>query len=278
RGEEGRGDAVTRRSFSDVAPSPLRVIASSLPPRVSASPRLSSPCGRFLSVDTIAFVRRTPSPIVPVIVGPTASGKSELGINLALALDGEIVNLDSVQVYRGLYVATAKVPPSQRRGIPHHLNDIVSPTENFTAGQYARLAANAIRDIESRGKTAILVGGTGFYLRALVRPLFESPPTDLNLRERLVELRRSRGVEHLHRILERVDPTSARRISPRDWSRTMRALEYRFQTRCRLSDVQPQTPAAPEVADRIRVIASNPPRQELYQRINHRSEMMFRAG
>jgi len=215
---------------------------------------------------------------VPVIVGPTASGKSELGINLALALDGEIVNLDSVQVYRGLYVATAKVPPNQRRGVPHHLIDIVSPTENFTAGQYARLAANAIRDIESRGKTAILVGGTGFYLRALVRPLFESPPTDLNLRERLVELRRSRGVEHLHRILERVDPTSARRISPRDWSRTMRALEYRFQTRCRLSDVQPQTPAAPEVADRIRVIALNPPRQELYQRINHRSEMMFRAG
>src|SRR5215813_3199139 len=119
--------------------------------RVSASPRLSSPCGRFLSIDTIAFVRRIPSPIVPVIVGPTASGKSELGINLALALDGEIVNLDSVQVYRGLYVATAKVPPSQRRGVPHHLIDIVSPTENFTAGQYARLAANAIRDIESRG-------------------------------------------------------------------------------------------------------------------------------
>jgi len=219
-----------------------------------------------------------PHKTIPVIVGPTASGKSDLGLGLALELNGEIVNLDSVQVYRGIYVATAKTPPEQRRGVPHHLIDIVEPTENFTAGQYARLAATTIREVESRHKTAILVGGSGFYLRALVRPLFESPPTDLDLRERLISIRERHGPEHLHRMLERVDLTSANRISPRDWSRTMRALEYVFQTGTRLSLSQPQTPAAPELAGRIRVIALNPPRDALYRRINDRAEMMFERG
>jgi len=219
-----------------------------------------------------------PHKTIPVIVGPTASGKSDLGLGLALELNGEIVNLDSVQVYRGIYVATAKTPPEQRRGVPHHLIDIAEPTENFTAGQYARLAAKTIREVESRHKTAILVGGSGFYLRALVRPLFESPPTDLDLRERLISIRERHGPEHLHRMLERVDLTSANRISPRDWSRTMRALEYVFQTGTRLSLSQPQTPAAPELAGRIRVIALNPPRDALYRRINDRAEMMFERG
>src|SRR3979411_1833917 len=108
--------------------------------------------------------------LIPAIVGPTASGKSELAIKLALALDGEIINLDSVQVYRGIYIATAKVPLGERREVPHHLIDIVEPIENFTAGDYARLAAKTIEEIESRNNTAILAGGTGFYLRALVKP------------------------------------------------------------------------------------------------------------
>src|SRR5436190_13065422 len=111
------------------------------------------------------------SPLIPVIVGPTASGKSELGIKLALARDGEIINLDSVQVYRRIHIATAKVPLHERRGVPHHLIDIVEPTENFTAGDYARLAARTIHEVETLHRTAILVGGTGFYLRALVKPL-----------------------------------------------------------------------------------------------------------
>src|SRR5258708_29450078 len=105
--------------------------------------------------------------LIPAIVGPTASGKSELGIRLALALGGEIVNLDSVQVYRGIYVATAKVAPTERQGVAHHLIDIADPTENFTAGDYARTAAATIGEIESRGRKPLLVGGTGFYLRAL---------------------------------------------------------------------------------------------------------------
>src|SRR5262245_48827465 len=108
--------------------------------------------------------------LIPAIVGPTASGKSELGIRLALDFAGEIINLDSVQVYRRIQIATAKVPMAERQGIEHHLIDIVEPTENFTAGEYARVAAQTIREIESRGLRALLVGGTGFYLRALANP------------------------------------------------------------------------------------------------------------
>src|SRR5437868_4078439 len=111
-------------------------------------------------------------PII-VIAGPTASGKSDLGIELALRFNGEIINSDSVQVYRRLYIATAKVPPNEQRGVPHHLIDIVEPTDNFTAGDFSRLASAKIAEIESRGKMALLVGGTGFYLRALFGGLFE---------------------------------------------------------------------------------------------------------
>lgn len=215
---------------------------------------------------------------IPVIVGPTASGKSELGIKIALASEGEIINLDSVQVYRRLYIATAKVPVEERRGIPHHLIDIAEPTENFTAGDYAGLAAEVIAEIESRARMAILVGGTGFYLRALVRPLFEGPKTDLKLRNRLIRLRDLRGEEHLHKLLNRVDPQAASRISPRNWSRAMRALEVYFQTGSRISEVQLQTPNPPAFAPRIRVIALSPPREELYERINRRADQMFENG
>lgn len=215
---------------------------------------------------------------IPAIVGPTASGKSELGVKLALSRDAEIINLDSVQVYRGIYIATAKVPQAECQGVPHHLIDIVEPTENFTAGDYARLAARTIQEIESRDHTAILVGGTGFYLRALVKPLFEGPPTDTRLRERLSGLRERRGVEHLHRMLARVDPQAALSLSPRDWPRTMRALEVYFQTGRRISESQPEMPPAPELASRIRVIALNPPRDELYARINKRADLMFDSG
>jgi len=215
---------------------------------------------------------------ITAIVGPTASGKSDLGIELALAIDGEIVNLDSVQVYRRLYVATAKVRPRDRRGVPHHLIDIVDPTENFTAGDWARLAAKTIGEIESRSRIAILVGGTGFYLRALVNPLFEGPKTDLKLRERLASLRDRHGAEHLHGMLSRVDRQAAKNISPRDWSRTMRALEFRFQTGRRISELQPAMPEPPELASRVRVISLDPPREQLYAQINKRAEEMFDRG
>jgi tRNA dimethylallyltransferase len=215
---------------------------------------------------------------IPVVVGPTASGKSDLGIAMALALDGEIINLDSVQVYRGIYIATAKVPAQEQRGIPHHLIDIADPTDNFTAGEYGRRAEQIIRDIESRGRVPILVGGAGFYLRALVRPLFESPSTDLELRTRLRRIVEKRGPEHLHRLLLRIDRKAAEVIKPRDITRTMRAIEVRLQTGNRISDLRPNTPPPPDFADRILVIALSPPRELLYERINARADQMFEAG
>ena len=215
---------------------------------------------------------------IPVIVGPTASGKSELGIGLAELLNGEIISLDSVQVYQRIRIATAKVPLEERRGIPHHLIDIVPPTQNFTAGEYARVASRIIEEIESRGKLAILVGGTGFYLRALTRPLFESPPTSAALRDRLIKLRERRGAEHLYRLLERIDPRAASSLNPRDWSRTMRAIEVYYQTGRRLSDVQAEVPEPPRFSSRFQVFALNPPREELYERINLRADRMFDQG
>jgi tRNA dimethylallyltransferase len=215
---------------------------------------------------------------IPAIVGPTASGKSDLGIALARHFGGEIINCDSVQVYRRLEIGTAKVPLPLRQGVPHHLIDIVEPTENFTAGEYARRAAAAIKDVESQGKLALLVGGTGFYLRALRQPLFESPPTDLELRQRLKRLRERRGVHHLYEMVRRIDPATARQLSPNDWLRITRALEYYFQTGRRLSDDQARRPPPPAWAHRIVVIALDPPRRELYRRINARTEAMFRNG
>jgi tRNA dimethylallyltransferase len=216
--------------------------------------------------------------MIPVIVGPTASGKSELGIHLALHFNGEIINLDSVQVYRRIYVATAKVPPEEQGGVPHHLIDIVEPTENFTAGDYARRAIETIEEIESRHRMAILVGGTGFYLRAIQQPLFEGPPTDLQLRDRLAGLRDRHGAEHLHKILQRKDARAAAALSPRDWSRIMRALEFIFQTGRRFSEAQQALPPAPALASRLLVLALSPPRDLLYARINQRAEVMFEKG
>ncbi|MGB9177891.1 MAG: tRNA (adenosine(37)-N6)-dimethylallyltransferase MiaA, partial [Pyrinomonadaceae bacterium] len=147
-------------------------------------------------------------PIVAV-VGPTASGKSALGIELALRFGGEIINCDSVQVYQGIEIATAKVTMEERRTVPHHLIDFVPPERNYTAGEWARDAARNIEEIEARGRAAFLVGGTGFYLRALRLPFFPSPQTDEQLRRRLTEIRNRRGALHLYRMLERLDPESA---------------------------------------------------------------------
>jgi tRNA dimethylallyltransferase len=216
--------------------------------------------------------------LIPVVVGPTASGKSDLGIDLALEFGGEIINLDSIQVYRGLELATAKVPLEQRRGVPHHLIDFLSPTDQFTAGEYADLARQTIRQIDCRGRVPIVVGGTGFYLKALVSPLFESPKTDPRLRERLGRILKDRGAPHLHRMLARVDSAAAANLRPRNWSRSIRALEFYFQTGRRISEARTFKPEQSEVAKRIRVIALNPPRDELYRRINRRAERMVEQG
>ena len=216
-------------------------------------------------------------PII-AIVGPTASGKSELGIQIALEIGGEIINCDSVQVYQEIQIATAKVPFAEREGIPHHLIEFVPPSINFTAADWARVATEKIQEIESRGNAAMLVGGTGFYLRALRQPFFPSPSTDEELRARLTRIRERHGPERLHKILARFDEAEAAKLNARDWPRVQRAIEFCLQTGERISSQRPQREEPPEFADRIRVFALNPPREELYARINARTEQHFANG
>jgi tRNA dimethylallyltransferase len=202
------------------------------------------------------------NPVI-AIVGPTASGKSTLGIEVALHINGEIINCDSVQVYKEIQIATAKVPLDERKDIPHHLIDFVSPDINYTAGEWARKAAEKIEEIETRGRVPLLVGGTGFYLRALRNPFFVSPPTDESLRRRLNRIRERHGAEHLHRLLHRIDPDASAQLYPRDWPRVQRAIEVYFQTGRSIVDQQPVRPEAHESSRRLRILALNPPRAEL---------------
>jgi tRNA dimethylallyltransferase len=158
------------------------------------------------------------------------------------------------------------------------LIDFVSPSVNFTAADWARAAIEKIEEIESRGHSALLVGGTGLYLRALRLPFFDSPPTDEALRARLSRIRERRGPGHLHRILRRFDVDEAARLNPRDWPRVQRAIEFCLQTGEPISRQRPLRPEPPSLASRIRIIALSPPRQELYARINRRAEEHFAKG
>ena len=169
-------------------------------------------------------------PRLLAIVGPTATGKSVLGLELADRLGGELVSCDSTAVYRGFDIGTDKVPMALRRGIPHHLIDVLDPTQCYSAARYAREAALLIRAITASGGVPILVGGTGLYYRALTRGLFPGPGRNEALRARLTQISRRRGLERLHRMVARVDAASARRIQPRDEKRLVRALEVFFLT------------------------------------------------
>lgn len=212
------------------------------------------------------------------IAGPTASGKTALGVRLAGHMGGEVVNFDSVQIYGGIQIATAKPSEEERRGVLHHLIDYVDPNVNYTAADWARDATAKIGEIESRGKVPILVGGTGFYLRTLRNPLFESPKTDQALRDRLRAIKDEKGPEHLHKMLAMRDPSAAARLFPRDAPRIMRALEYIAQTGRLFSEQQPNRGQPPEFASRMRLFVLNPPRDVLYGKINARAEGHFAAG
>lgn len=212
------------------------------------------------------------------ISGPTASGKTALGVLLAKAVGGEVINFDSVQIYKGIEIATAKPSEEEKQGVPHHLIGYVDPDINYTAADWSRDAAVMIAEIEARQRIAVLVGGTGFYLRTLRRPLFESPPTDIKIRERLRSARERRGAEYLHRMLARVDPKAAANLFPRDYVRVMRALEVYFQTGERISAKQPERAEPPEFAARIRLFVLDPPRDQLYAKIDLRTEGHYAAG
>lgn len=210
------------------------------------------------------------------ILGPTGSGKSDLALFLAEHLDGEIVNCDSIQVYRGLEIGSAKLRPELRRAIRHHLIDVIEPDAELTAGAYSRLARRALDDIQLRGKLPVVAGGTGFYLRALLDGLSPAPGRDPDLRIRLsAVLRRRPGA--LHRFLRRRDPVAAGRIHPNDHQKLIRAIELLALAGRPVS----QTQSEPRDALRGFVplkLGLNPERSALYRKLDERSAAMFHSG
>jgi tRNA dimethylallyltransferase len=210
------------------------------------------------------------------LAGPTGSGKSGLALELAAAFDGEIVNCDSLQVYRYFDVGTAKLPPAARRGIPHHLIDILNPDEVFTAGEYSRMAREAIAAITGRGRLPIVVGGTGFYLRALIDGLFEGPTRDQPLRDRLA-VREQRRSGSLHRLLARFDAEAAGKIHAHDLPKVTRALEVCLVMRRPVTELFRSGRDALE-GYRTLKIGLSPDRDALYQSLDARCRQMFESG
>ena len=208
------------------------------------------------------------------IVGPTASGKSALALRVAAAFSGEIVNCDALQLYRGFDIGTAKTPAGARRGIPHHLLDVLDPQMSFSAGDYARAAREAIAGISARGRLPVVVGGSGFYLRGLLEGLPALPTRDESLRARL-SAREQRLPGALHRLLRRLEPAAAARIHRHDVQKVMRALEVRLLTRAALP--APST-AIPFDGFRLLLMGLAPERRLLAEAIAARTRRMFQGG
>lgn len=218
----------------------------------------------------------SPSPLL-ALLGPTASGKSELALFLAEKLSGEIVACDSTQVYRHFDLGTAKPTAAERARVPHHLLDLCEPNEEFTAGDYLRLGRAALDQISARGRLPIVVAGTGLYLRALLEGLTPLPPRSPELRGRLQARAEEKGSGYLHRLLARVDPASANEIAPQDTPKLVRALEVFFVAR------RPRAELFREGRPRLEGYAVEkigllPDRQQLYRRIEARVDSMLAAG
>jgi tRNA dimethylallyltransferase len=216
-------------------------------------------------------------PVVLVVVGPTAVGKSAFALDLCGRHAGEIVSVDSMQVYRGLDAATSKPTAAERARAPHHGVDLAEPGDDFSMGDFVRAAERAIAGIIRRGRLPVLVGGTGLYLRALLRGMAAAPRRDARLRQRLLDRAARRGVPALHRLLTRLDPESAARLGPRDRQRLVRALEVRIATGRPLSAVLRDEPFGAERYDAVK-IGLDMDRQALYARIDARVDRFFAAG
>ena len=219
-----------------------------------------------------------PEPLLVVILGPTACGKSALALELAQRFSGEIVSCDSVAVYRGFDIGTAKPGREERTLARHHLLDVAEPDEPLTAGEYARRARAAIGEIAARGRLPIVVGGTGLYLRALLEGLFPGPQRSEKLRERLRNRAARSGSPYLHRMLTRLDPAAAAKIHANDAPKLIRAIEVCVASRARMSDLWQQQARDPLRGFRIVRVGLNPPRSQLYERINRRAWEMFDNG
>ena len=214
---------------------------------------------------------------VVVIVGPTASGKSRLSVELALALGGEIINADSMQVYRYMDIGTAKPTFEQQKGIPHHLLGVVDPEEQFNAAIYRSMAFPLVTDIGVRGKTCFVVGGTGLYIKSLLDGLFQCPSADLELRESLRNECEVYGLVQLYERLKQLDPEAARKIHPNDRVRITRALEIIHMTNNRPSDLSRQHGFRNRALNALK-LCLEVERKQLYHRINERSVAMIEAG
>jgi len=219
-----------------------------------------------------------PEPLLVVVLGPTASGKTALSLALAERFRGEIVNCDSVAMYREFDIGTAKPTRDERDRAVHHLLDCVAPTDHVTAGEYARRARQVLEEIQSPGHLPIVVGGTGLYLRALLDGLFPGPQRSDELRERSRERVASRGSDYLHRILRRLDPAAAEKIHANDAPKVIRAIEVCLTSRQKMTDLWQQHGRDPLRGFRILRLGLDPDRQALYERINSRAQQMFEAG
>jgi tRNA dimethylallyltransferase len=211
------------------------------------------------------------------LTGPTAAGKTAVGLELARRLGAEIVSLDSMALYRGMDIGTAKPTREERAAVPHHLVDVIGPHEEFSVAQFLAAADAAVREIKGRGRVALFVGGTPLYLKALLRGIFSGPPADWELRRRLQDEAAREGEESLHKRLAAVDPRSAGRLHPRDTRRVIRALEVFEKTGRGISELQRQFHRA-RPAEECRVFVLDCPRGELARRIDRRVDAMFAAG
>jgi len=218
-----------------------------------------------------------PKPLLVVILGPTASGKTALSLSLARQFHGEIVNCDSVAMYREFDIGTAKPTVAERAQVPHHLFDGVDPAEEMTAGEYARQARRVVTEISSRRHLPIVVGGTGLYLRALLEGLFAGPQRSEELRERLRERAAGRGSGYLHRILRKLDRAAAEKVHPNDAPKLIRAIEVCLASRQKMSELWEQG-RDPLRGFRILRLGLDPDRAVLYERINRRALQMFEEG
>lgn len=217
-------------------------------------------------------------PLIVVLLGPTGSGKTALSLALAGRFSGEIVSCDSVAVYRGLELGTAKPTREERARIRHHLIDVAEPDELFTAGEYSRLARKALQEIKARERLPIVTGGTGLYLRALTEGLFAGPARHEDLRARLRQSAERHGSGWLWRVLRRLDAATAKRIHANDTPKLIRAIEVCVAARRPLSTLLQNEGKNPLTGFKLLRIGLNPPREKLYERINERCATMFRAG